>query len=142
MKRIGVLMAYRRKRLGSPSVLRRFPEGLQKPGWVEGRNIRIETRWAALNVEAMQRFAKEFVALQPDLISFANWTHHRRTAAADTHYPHRFRDGCRSGRQRSHGAGLSFCGLAPSGIAVRASPPHRHSLGLPRWSRHPHRRLK
>ena len=65
-------MAYRRKRLGSPSVLRRFPEGLQKPGWVEGRNIRIETRWAALNVEAMQRFAKEFVALQPDLISFAN----------------------------------------------------------------------
>ena len=31
-------------------------------------NLRIATRWATPNVEAMQRFAKELVALQPDLI--------------------------------------------------------------------------
>jgi len=45
-----------------------FRERLQKLGWAEGRNIRIVTRWATPNVEAMQRFAKELVALQPDLI--------------------------------------------------------------------------
>jgi putative tryptophan/tyrosine transport system substrate-binding protein len=37
-------------------------------GWTEGRNIRIDYRWAASDMEAMQRFAKELVALQPDLI--------------------------------------------------------------------------
>src|SRR5262249_44991461 len=36
--------------------------------WTEGRNIRIDTRWASADVEAMQRFARELVALQPDLI--------------------------------------------------------------------------
>ena len=44
-----------------------FREGLQKLGWTEGRNIRIDTRWAA-GVELMQRFARELVALQPDII--------------------------------------------------------------------------
>ena len=35
----------------------------------EGHNIRIDTRWAtALDAEARQQFAKELVALQPDLI--------------------------------------------------------------------------
>src|SRR6266478_2454179 len=40
---------------------------LQKLGWTEGRNIRIDTRWAA-EVELMQGCAKELIALQPDLI--------------------------------------------------------------------------
>jgi putative ABC transport system substrate-binding protein len=38
----------------------------------EGRNIRIDTRWAAGDTEAMQRLAKELVALQPELIVSAN----------------------------------------------------------------------
>jgi hypothetical protein len=46
-----------------------FREGLQKLGWAEGRNIRIDTRWATdVDAEARQRFAKELIALQPDLI--------------------------------------------------------------------------
>jgi putative ABC transport system substrate-binding protein len=45
-----------------------FREGLQKLGWTERHNIRIDIRWAGLDVEAMQRFAKEIVALQPDVI--------------------------------------------------------------------------
>jgi len=45
-----------------------FREGLQKLGWTEGRNIRIDTRWAALEAEAMQQYATELVALQLDLI--------------------------------------------------------------------------
>jgi putative tryptophan/tyrosine transport system substrate-binding protein len=45
-----------------------FRDELQKLGWVEGRNIRIDIRWAAGDTALMQRFAKELVALQPDLI--------------------------------------------------------------------------
>jgi ABC-type uncharacterized transport system substrate-binding protein len=35
---------------------------------VEDRNIRIDYRWTALDRELIQQFAKELVALQPDLI--------------------------------------------------------------------------
>jgi putative ABC transport system substrate-binding protein len=45
-----------------------FREELQKLGWTEGRNIEIDTRWATADVESMQRFAKELVTLQLDLI--------------------------------------------------------------------------
>jgi putative tryptophan/tyrosine transport system substrate-binding protein len=68
MRRIGVLMAVPENDHEYQAFLAAFREALQKLGWVEGRNIRIDTRWAALDAEAMQRFAKELVALQPDLI--------------------------------------------------------------------------
>ena len=68
MRRIGVLMAVAENDHEYQAFLAAFREGLQKLGWAEGRNIRIDTRWAALDAEAMQRFAKELVALQPDLI--------------------------------------------------------------------------
>jgi putative ABC transport system substrate-binding protein len=46
-----------------------FREGLQKLGWAEGRNIRIDARWTTPgDAESIQRFAKELVAIQPDLI--------------------------------------------------------------------------
>jgi putative tryptophan/tyrosine transport system substrate-binding protein len=68
MRRIGVLMAYAESDREGQAVVAGFREGLQKLGWTEGRNVRIETRWAAADVEAMQRFAKELVVQQPDLI--------------------------------------------------------------------------
>jgi putative tryptophan/tyrosine transport system substrate-binding protein len=45
-----------------------FRKELRKLGWIEGRNIEIDIRWAAGDVELMKRFAKELVAPQPDLI--------------------------------------------------------------------------
>ena len=45
-----------------------FRDGLQRLGWTDGRNVRIDTRWPAFDAESRQRFAKELVALQPDLI--------------------------------------------------------------------------
>ena len=69
MRRIGVLMAYAESDREGQACVAAFREGLQKLGWAEGRNIRIDTRWATPgDAEAMQRFAKELVALQPDLI--------------------------------------------------------------------------
>jgi putative tryptophan/tyrosine transport system substrate-binding protein len=69
MRRIGVLM---RLAEGDPQAQARiaaFREGLKTLGWAEGRNIRIDIRWTTTSeAPAMQRFAKELVALQPDLI--------------------------------------------------------------------------
>ena len=45
-----------------------FREELRKLGWIEGRNSKIDIRWAAADVELMKAFAKELVTLQPDLI--------------------------------------------------------------------------
>jgi putative ABC transport system substrate-binding protein len=69
MRRIGVLMAIAEGDREGQARVAAFREGLQKLGWAEGRNIRIDTRWATpRDAEARQRFAKELVALQPDLI--------------------------------------------------------------------------
>ena len=68
MRRIGVLMGYAEVDMEGQSYLAAFREGLQKLGWTDGRNIRIDYRWGALDAESLQRFAKQLVALQPDLI--------------------------------------------------------------------------
>jgi ABC-type uncharacterized transport system substrate-binding protein len=68
MRRIGVLMGYAENDLEAQAWVAAFREGLQKLGWAEGRNLRIDTRWAWSDVKEMQRFAQELVALRPDLI--------------------------------------------------------------------------
>ena len=68
VRRIGVLMGFAESDPEAQARVAAFREGLQKLGWTERRNIRIDTRWAGLDVEAMQQFAKELVALQPDVI--------------------------------------------------------------------------
>jgi putative ABC transport system substrate-binding protein len=67
MRRIGVLMAHGENDREGQAFVAIFRETLQKLGWAEGRNLRIDTRWAA-EVELMPGFAKELIALQPDLI--------------------------------------------------------------------------
>jgi len=67
---IGVLMPYAESDSADEarSGFAAFREELGKVGWAEGRNIKIDARWAAAGVESMKRFAKELVELQPDLI--------------------------------------------------------------------------
>jgi ABC-type uncharacterized transport system substrate-binding protein len=69
MRRIGVLMGYPENDREAQARVTAFREGLQKLGWKEGRNIRIDTRWVApRDVEARQRLAMALIALQPDVI--------------------------------------------------------------------------
>jgi putative ABC transport system substrate-binding protein len=69
MRRIGVLMAYAESDAEGQASVAAFKDGLQKLGWTEGRNMRIDTRWATPgDTESTQQFAKELIALQPDLI--------------------------------------------------------------------------
>jgi putative tryptophan/tyrosine transport system substrate-binding protein len=68
MRRIGVLMGYAETDWEAQAWVAAFREALQKLGWTEGRNIRIDIRWSRADTGVMQRFAQELVALQPDLI--------------------------------------------------------------------------
>src|SRR6266516_6977834 len=67
MRRIGVLMSFAETDPEYQTRLTAFREGLQKLGWTEGRNIRIDYR-SASDARLMQPLAKELVALEPDLI--------------------------------------------------------------------------
>jgi putative ABC transport system substrate-binding protein len=67
MRRIGFLVGNAEDR-ELRSWVAAFREELGKLGWTEGRNIEIDIRWAAADVASMKRFAKELVALQPDLM--------------------------------------------------------------------------
>ena len=69
VRRIGVLMSYLESDPEAQAWYAAFREGLQKLGWTEGHNIRIDTRWATPDdAGSMRGLAKELVALQPDLI--------------------------------------------------------------------------
>jgi putative tryptophan/tyrosine transport system substrate-binding protein len=68
VRRIGVLIANAEGDSQAQSGLARFTKALQELGWTDGRNIRIDYRWAAAEPERMQTFAKELVDLKPDLI--------------------------------------------------------------------------
>ena len=45
-----------------------FLQGLQQAGWTIGRNVQIETRWAAGDADRLRTYAAELVALAPDVI--------------------------------------------------------------------------
>ena len=45
-----------------------FRQALARRGWSEGRNVRIDYRFAAGSRDKYYAFAKELVALQPDVI--------------------------------------------------------------------------
>jgi putative ABC transport system substrate-binding protein len=68
MRRIGVLQPLA---VDDPESLVRvtaFAQGLQQFGWTDGRNVRIDTRWAAGDADRYRRYAAELVALAPDVI--------------------------------------------------------------------------
>jgi len=68
MRRVGVLMAYGETDPEAKALLAEFTQGLSELGWTDGRNLRLDVRWAPGNTDAMRTYAKELVALQPDVI--------------------------------------------------------------------------
>src|SRR5271169_3858419 len=68
VRRIGVLMVFEENDPEGKARFSGFTQGLAELGWTDGRNLRMEVRWAAANVDRMRMFAKELVDLQPDVI--------------------------------------------------------------------------
>src|SRR5437016_3606107 len=68
MRRIGVLMSADEDDPEGKAQLSGFSQELAALGWTDGRNLRTEIRWGGGNVNRARTFAKELVALQPDVI--------------------------------------------------------------------------
>jgi putative ABC transport system substrate-binding protein len=67
-RRIGVLTGGAAGDPVAQAFIAAFLEGLQQLGWTEGRNVRIDTRWAGGNVPDMRKYAAELATLAPDVI--------------------------------------------------------------------------
>jgi putative tryptophan/tyrosine transport system substrate-binding protein len=67
MRRVGVLMSFAEDP-ETKAFLSTFMQGLAESGWIDGRNLRVDVRWAAANIDRAGIYAKELVDLQPDLI--------------------------------------------------------------------------
>jgi ABC-type uncharacterized transport system substrate-binding protein len=72
--RVGLLL-YTSSLTQAPKLAAAFREGLREHGWVEGRNLVIEERWADGNKERLAKLAMELVRLKVDVIVAPNpWT--------------------------------------------------------------------
>ena len=68
MRRVGVLLETAEDDKGRNSEFAKFQEGLASFGWVEGRTVHTEHRFAAANAAQYEPLAKELITLQPDVI--------------------------------------------------------------------------
>jgi putative ABC transport system substrate-binding protein len=68
MHRVGVLMNAQPDEPESQARIAAFVQGLQEAGWVVGRNVRIETRWAGGDNARLRQYASELVGLKLDVI--------------------------------------------------------------------------
>jgi putative tryptophan/tyrosine transport system substrate-binding protein len=68
VRRIGVLMNQAADDPEGQARLIAFVQALQQFGWTDGRNVRIDTRWAAGDADRIRQYAAEFAAPAPDVI--------------------------------------------------------------------------
>jgi putative tryptophan/tyrosine transport system substrate-binding protein len=68
MPRIGVLAGFAEDDPDSKARLAGFRQGLEKRGWSQDRNVRIDYRFAAGHSDQFSVLAKELIALHPDVI--------------------------------------------------------------------------
>jgi putative ABC transport system substrate-binding protein len=73
VRRVGVLMAAAADDPEYQARISAFVQGLQQLGWADGRNVRIDTRWANDPGE-LRRHAAELAAVEPDVIVAATGT--------------------------------------------------------------------
>ena len=68
VRRVGVLMNLAADDPEGKPRVAAFLQGLQELGWTDGRNMRIDYRWAANDADRYRTYAAELLALAPDVI--------------------------------------------------------------------------
>ena len=68
IRRIGVMVGYAEDDPEAQTRLAAFKQGLLTLGWNEGRNLKMDVRWASGDADRAATFARELVALQPEVI--------------------------------------------------------------------------
>jgi putative ABC transport system substrate-binding protein len=79
VRRIGVLLATAADDAEAQTRIGAFLQALALLGWTDGRNVRIDVRWAGANAAEIRRHATELAALAPDVLVGGSGT---TTAAA------------------------------------------------------------
>src|SRR5215813_15196623 len=68
LRRIGILVSLGADDQQGQARHAAFVQRLRELGWTEGKNVRIETRWAAGNAADMRKYAEELVSFAPNAI--------------------------------------------------------------------------
>jgi putative ABC transport system substrate-binding protein len=68
MRRIGMLIPADENDPRISTIVSMFTQALADLGWTDGRNVRMDLRWAGGDINRIRALAKELVALQPDII--------------------------------------------------------------------------
>jgi putative ABC transport system substrate-binding protein len=68
IRRIGVLMSAVEGDPREIEYIAAFAQGLAELGWTVGRNVRIEYRWGAGDLDRFRSYAAELIALSPDVV--------------------------------------------------------------------------
>jgi hypothetical protein len=62
VRRLGSLMPFAQDNPVGQARMSAFLQGLQQLGWVDGRNLRIDTRWGGGETDLIRTHARELVA--------------------------------------------------------------------------------
>jgi putative ABC transport system substrate-binding protein len=65
---VGVLLGFAENDSEAKAWVAAFEDGLQKLGWSQGRNFRIEYRWAGNDEARLRSYAAELVGAAPDML--------------------------------------------------------------------------
>jgi putative tryptophan/tyrosine transport system substrate-binding protein len=68
VRRIGMLMPYDENDPGRKARVSAFTQALADLGWTDGRNVRMDLRWAGGDTNRIRALAQELVGLEPDVI--------------------------------------------------------------------------
>jgi putative tryptophan/tyrosine transport system substrate-binding protein len=68
IRKVGVLMNFAAEDPEGQARLQLFSQSLRAVGWIEGKNLRTEIRWAGGNAERFHRYAAELVDSVPEVI--------------------------------------------------------------------------
>jgi putative ABC transport system substrate-binding protein len=68
VRRIGVLIGLAADGVQGRAALAVLVQALQQAGWVDGRNVKIDPRWAGGHADEARKYASELVSLAPDVM--------------------------------------------------------------------------
>jgi putative ABC transport system substrate-binding protein len=68
VRRIGMLVPYDENDPVAKTRVSAFTQALADLGWTDGRNVRMDLRWAGGDINRIRALAQELVGLQPDII--------------------------------------------------------------------------
>ena len=68
VRRIGWLMPLDENDPAAKTIVSAVTQALADSGWTEGRNLRMDLRWAGVDIDRIRALARELVSLKPDII--------------------------------------------------------------------------